>query len=226
MKQLTRKSALSFWSWLGRVLLAGVIFLVGALIFHKSLNYYSPDFQRGYLAGKGYIWDGIFKYGLYAHIVTAPFVLLISTIQVLFRYETRLSTVHKTAGKIYCLLVLILAAPGGLVMSFYAIGGVWAKANFILLSSLWWVVTFMAWRFARKRDFTRHRNFMIRSFILALSAVNLRILSFVFVYFFDWQGLEMYTTAAWLSWVPFLLAFEMLILLGKKNGRSAIPPHE
>ncbi|WMJ75530.1 hypothetical protein RCC89_20555 [Cytophagaceae bacterium ABcell3] len=67
-----------------KLVLLLIISGIGILIFLKSLDYYSPDFTRGYLLGKKEIFDGLFKYGLYAHIITAPFVLFIG----IFRYSS------------------------------------------------------------------------------------------------------------------------------------------
>jgi hypothetical protein len=113
--------------------------------------------------------------------------------------------------------VLAIAAPSGFILSFYAFGGWIAKGDFVLLSLLWWWFTYRAYRQVVKKDFSRHRIRMIRSFILILSAVNLRILSFLFVYFLEWSGPIMYTLASWLSWLPFLLLYEWRLQREKQS---------
>ena len=62
----------------------------------------------------------------------------------------------------------------------------------------------------------------MRSFILILSAVNLRILSFLFIYFLDWSGPLMYTWISWLSWLPFLMLYEWR-LQRNKHKKVLIP---
>lgn len=198
-----------------RLLLSLVILFVGTLIFWKSLDYYDPDFEQGYLLGKADFFGGIYQYGLYAHIISTPLLLLLGTAQIFLRYEYRFSTLHKWLGRFYGVLVLSLAAPGALIMAEHALGGIWGKANFYLLAILWILTTAAAWYFARKGKIVRHQEFIIRSYILAVSAINLRLFSFVFIYFFEWSGPDMYVWSAWLSWLPFLLIYEVLRIFKK-----------
>ena len=185
-----------------------IILLVGILITFKSFDYYPPDFSKGYLLDKEEVFKGIFSYGLYGHITTAPLLLLISTALLFFRLETNFPALHRGLGVMYVLLVLAVSAPGGFILSFYAFGGWIAKGGFFLLSLLWAWFTYRAYRQAVKKDFSKHRINMMRSFILILSAVSLRILSFLFIYFLDWSGPVMYTWISWLSWLPFLMLYE------------------
>ncbi|MEM7037834.1 MAG: DUF2306 domain-containing protein [Bacteroidota bacterium] len=193
-----------------------VILFVGYLIFELSLSYYDPDFSRGYLIDKAAVFDGPFKYGLYAHIVSMPLLLLIGTAQVFFRYEGRAGAVHRVLGRVYGGMVLLVAAPSGLILAGYAFGGDWAKVSFYLLAVLWWLFTAAAWYCARKRDFRRHRDFMVRSYLLMISAVFLRLISFGMIAGLHWVGPEPYMWSAWLSWVPFLVGYEVVRLVRRR----------
>ncbi|WP_416372473.1 DUF2306 domain-containing protein [Aquimarina algiphila] len=68
-----------------------------------------------------------------------------------------------------------------------------------------------------KGNVLKHQQDMIRSYILVVSAINLRILSFVFVSLFTWSGEHMYTTIAILSWLPFLLFYEVYVYFQTKK---------
>lgn len=195
-----------------RLILGLAILFVAALIFLKSLDYYQPDFGRGYLVGKEGYFHGIFKYGLYAHIISTPVLILLGTIQLFLRYEYRSPQLHRWIGRLYGGLILGIAAPGALIMAVYAYGGFWGKLSFFILGALWILVTGLAWYFARKGDLLRHQRFIIRSYILTISAVTLRIFSFLFIHYLDWYGPEMYATTAWLSWLPLLLIYEGILL--------------
>lgn len=199
-----------------------LILLVGTLITFKSFDYYQPDFSTGYLLDKEEVFNGIFSYGLYGHIISAPLLLLISTALLFFRLEVRFPAIHRGLGVLYVLLVLAVSAPSGFILSFYAFGGWTAKGGFILLSLLWWWFTYRAYQQAVKKDFSGHRQNMMRSFILVLSAVNLRILSFLFIYFLNWSGPAMYTWVSWLSWIPFLMLYEWR--LQKDKQHKALTP--
>lgn|SRR6478735_8000334 len=196
---------------LGTYLILFLILFTGILIWIKSLSYYQPNFSKGYLSDKQLIFDGIFKYGLYAHIITAPLILFIGSAQIFFRYEFSKRNLHRILGSVYTYGVLLVSAPGALVISFYAFGGWYGKSNFILLSVLWAYFTFKGWSAARSSDLESHRNFMIRSYVLTVSAIWLRLLLFIFVHYFHWTGPTAYIWTAWLSWLPFLLLTELYI---------------
>jgi hypothetical protein len=199
------------------------ILLVGFLIFHKSLEYYAPDFSHGYLSNKKEFFNGLFKYGLYAHIISSPLALLIGTLQIFVRYEKRFSRMHAGLRRAYVFLVLGLAGPGGLVLGAHAIGGLWGRMSFYLLSMLWMIFTSIAYYLAIRKKFVLHQKFMNRSFILACSAVNLRWISFIAGYFFGWRDETSYVLSAWLSWLPFLLAYECILMVKNKKIRRRMP---
>lgn len=202
-------------------LLIILISLIGILIFHKSLEYYNPDFSRGYLSDKQLVFDGIFKFGLYAHIVSVLPALLIGSLLIFFRLERNNRKLHKLLGKIYVILVLFLASPGGLVLAFYAIGGFWGKLSFVLLSLLWFLFTFLAYQSAHNSKIQQHKNWMQKSYLLCISAVSLRILLFIFHHVFHLYRTETYVICAWLSWLPFLVGHEIYRIATKDFGLTA-----
>lgn len=199
------------WGRLAKLLFALLVLSIGLLIFLKSLEYYQPDFSKGYLWDKKEAFKGVFKYGLYAHILASPLVLFIGTFQILFRYEYKWRKLHRYLGMVYAALVLVLAAPGGFIMGLYATGGFATKLGFVVLAVLWWFFTFWAWRKARSRDYPAHKRFMWRSYVLTLSAINLRLLSFVVFSYVDIPVEEAYTYIAWLSWMPAWLLLELYL---------------
>lgn len=191
-----------------KLLFAVFILLIGAMIFHKSLDYYQPDFSKGYLMDKEQAFQGIFKYGLYAHIIAAPLALFVGTFQIMFRYERRWAKAHRWLGIAYALLILCMAAPGGFIMSFYAMGGPIGTLGFALLSCLWFGFTLQAWRLARAGQYAQHRRYMLRSYVLTLSAVSLRLLAFGFIHYGHYTSEDAYLLISWLSWLPQLLVLE------------------
>jgi hypothetical protein len=202
---------------LGKFILLFVILLIGLLIFLKSWEYYSPDFKNGYLSDKKEIFDSLFKYGLYAHIITVPLILLAGSVQAFFRYEYSNKNFHRIVGSVYSYLVLFVSAPGAFIISFYAFGGAWGKCSFLLLTILWVWFTFCGLKEGKNKNIAVHKAFMIRSYVLTLSAIILRLISFVFIHIFDFYGENAYAVSAWLSWVPALLMTEVYLYY---NGRK------
>ena len=144
------------------------------------------------------------------HIVTGSIVLLAGVIQLSKKIRINAPVWHRRLGKAYVIIILGITAPSGLIMSFYANGGLPAQAGFALLAVLWWYFTWTGWRAARSKRWDTHREFMIRSYALTFAAVTLRFYSFLFA-LFDLRGEFIYMIIVWLSWVPSLVVAEIWI---------------
>lgn len=152
-----------------------------------------------------------YRYIFYAHVYTSIFVLLFGFIQ-FFTFTSKAGRVlHRFSGYQYVFLLLAFAAPSGLYMGFHANGGWPSKLSFIILSILWWYTTWKAMREIKNRNFVAHRNWMMRSFALCLSAVTLRMWKVLIVYLFYLPPMDVYKIIAWLGWVPNLIIAEILI---------------
>ena len=97
-------------------------------------------------------------------------------------------------------------------MAFYANGTLAAKSSFVILSLLWIGFTLLAAYFARKKNFPVHKNWMMRSYALTLSAISLRFYAWLLPRFLHLDGVSEYTFIAWISWTINLLVAELLIL--------------
>jgi len=146
----------------------------------------------------------------YTHVYTSIFVLLSGFLAIL-RKDFGFRNFHKNIGKIYIFLILILAAPSGIYMGFFANGGFLSKISFVILGSLWWFTTYKAYQSARKKRFKEHKQWMWRSFALSLSALTLRIWKVIIVYLFHPNPMDVYQIIAWLGWIPNILLIEYLI---------------
>jgi uncharacterized membrane protein len=147
----------------------------------------------------------------FVHAFTAVLVLPAGFTQFSGRLRRQRPRLHRGLGHLYLWVVLLLAAPSGLVLAWHANGG-WSSRLAFLLLGLWWLYfTWRAWRTARQRRWQWHRDFMIRSFALALSAISLRAWKYLLVALFHPRPMDVYRTVAWLSWVLNLVIAEMII---------------
>jgi len=146
----------------------------------------------------------------YTHVYTSIFVLLSGFLAIL-RKDFGIKNFHRNIGKVYIFLILILAAPSGIYMGFFANGGFLSKISFIILGSLWWLTTYKAYQSARQKRFKEHKQWMRRSFALTLSALTLRIWKVIIVYLFHPNPMDVYQIIAWLGWIPNILLIEYLI---------------
>jgi uncharacterized membrane protein len=131
--------------------------------------------------------------------------------------------IHRTMGYIYVINILMVTGPAGLLMSFYANGGISSRIAFVLLSVLWIGFTALALYSAIKKDFVSHRSFMIRSFALTLSAVTLRCWKVLFANFTDLPPMDRYRIIAWLGWTLNLIVAEWLIRKQIKRNPDIMP---
>lgn len=124
--------------------------------------------------------------------------------------------VHRFMGKTYVISVCLVTGPASLIMAFYANGGVTSRLAFGSLAVLWIFTTAMGWRMAMKRMWPTHREWMIRSYALTLSAITLRVWKYGIVMAFAPPPMDVYRIVAWLGFIPNLLLAEWIIRRGKK----------
>lgn len=116
--------------------------------------------------------------------------------------------VHRVAGWIYAIDILVVNFPAGLIMAYYA-NGLWpSKVAFFILDGLWFFFTFQAVRAARRGKIAEHKRFMIRSYALTFSAITLRTWKIVLGQLFHPDPLSLYMIDAWMGFVPNLLFVE------------------
>ncbi|HWY37774.1 MAG TPA: DUF2306 domain-containing protein [Bacteroidia bacterium] len=207
--------AKNIFSFLWTLLVLYFVFLM----FLVTLPYLSFKLNVDFLLTKqSIIHLKHWRYAFYAHILSSIFVLLAGAVQFWNYFLKQYKKWHRRIGKMYVYIILFVSGPGGLVMSFYANGNELAKTSFVLLSVLWISCTALAFYFAVKKDFVKHRQFMIRSYALTLSAITLRAYAFVIPHFFHMDAKEEYALIAWTSWTINLLVAEIIIFSTRKKA--------
>jgi len=152
-----------------------------------------------------------YRLAFYTHIFSSLFVLFSGAFLFSNYILKHYTILHRWFGKTYVAMLLLLSAPSGLVMAFYANGGIPAKLSFLILTPLWWYFTYQGYQTARKRQFADHRKWMMRSYALTLSAVSLRIYQMLGGFLFYIDPVVQYIVVSWISWIGNLLIVEYLI---------------
>lgn len=183
--------------------------MMGRITF-PFLNF---DYEQGFLLTKlGIIHKDLWRWSFYLHITSSLFVITVGFLQFIPALLKRYPKLHRTCGKVYVILVLFLSAPSGLVMGFYANGGMWAKISFVTISILWWVFTLWSYLAVRNGKIQQHIAWMVRSYALTLSALTLRTYVLLLpLLHLDLSAKNQYVLVAWLSWIPNLLLAEWAI---------------
>lgn len=159
-----------------------------------------------------YIHITAWRIAFFVHVFTSLLALLVGFTQFSKKLLKQKPKLHRALGYTYVINVLMITGPAGLLMSFYANGGISSRIAFVLLSSLWISTTALALYKAIKKNFKAHRFFMIRSYALTLSAVTLRIWKVLLANFTQVPPMDRYRIIAWLGWTLNLLVAELIIL--------------
>ena len=190
----------------------GGVFVLGVLLAANALSYINFDSHYGFLRLKQEaIATGWYLPFYYSHVLIGGFILVIGFFQLHPASIRKYKSIHRVTGYIYVMGILFLAAPGGLIMSFFIGRGPFVLASFISQAVLWFLFTAIAFEKIRKRDIEAHKQWMWRSFALTFAAITLRVYIFFVSWSFDLSQPAAYATLAWLSWLPNLLAVEVYL---------------
>lgn len=200
------------------VLLIVLLGFFTVLMINISIQYFPVQKDVAFLKIKQWVfrnYESTISQGwfvaFYIHVITAAFSLLAGFTQFFRRFLN--TGLHRKLGIFYVLVVLVFAAPSGLIMSFFANGGPLSITAFLLLSVLWIYSTGMALIDAKKKKYSRHGAWMMISYALTLSALTLRAWKWGIVNLtdFDLKPMDLYRIVAWLGWVPnFIIALILI----------------
>ncbi len=200
-------------SYVFQVLLVLALAFFSYLMLKLSLPYLVMGSDIDFLQTKQNIYHiKYWRWSFYVHVYTSIFALIAGFTQFNSYLLRRHKRIHRGFGYAYVLIVVIISGPASFMMGWHANGGLPARTSFTLLALLWVVFTFLAWYFAVRKKFVKHRAFMIRSYALTLSAIALRMYTILFDYLeIHARPVDIYITTAWLSWVPNLIIAELII---------------
>ena len=198
------------------ILLLAVFGYLCWLMLRICFSYFPWSSVQGFLRLKQDVVDfPLWQWGFKVHVASSGLVLLAGFTQFFALLRKRYPVWHRRFGWLYIMAVLCLAAPSGFVLALYAAGGLITQICFMLLTGLWVLSTVLALRHAMLKHWLLHRNWMIRSFALSLSALSLRTWKmglYQLVPYTDWLTPRLiYQLEAWLGWVINLLIAELII---------------
>jgi hypothetical protein len=217
-----------------RLLKKVLLFIVAVLILYGtwlmiclSLPYTVFNKYTDFLITKQLVYHiKYWRISFYIHVFISTVVLIAGFLQFSRYLLLRYPRLHRQSGKIYALVVIAISGPTGLIMGFYANGGVRARVSFVILAILWIAFTIIGWWQIKQRQWEAHANWMLRSYALTLSALTLRCYAYILgVLHMPLKPVPAYITISWLSWTINLLLAEYIIRKGilKKYLAPALP---
>ena len=176
------------------------------------VQYTTLNDHIGFLQEKqAYLHLKIWKAAFYTHVFSSVLTLLAGFTQFSTEILKRHRRLHKLFGSIYAWDILVINFPAALIMAFYANGHIPSKVAFLILDSLWFWFTLKAIMEVKKGNIQGHRDYMMRSYAMTLSALTLRTWKIVLSNATDLPPETIYMIDAWLGFVPNLLFVEWMI---------------
>ena len=152
-----------------------------------------------------------YKLAFFSHVYTSIVIISLGLTQFSRTIRSRFSFIHKLSGKVYVLLILLIGCPSGLIMAYHANGGLIPQISFTILTILWFTFTLLAYTAIKKGEYQKHKNFMIRSYALTLSAISLRLFKYGIVSIFELPPMDTYKIVSVLGWIVNLGIAEIVI---------------
>lgn len=181
------------------------------LLIYNTLPYYSLRQDFPFITERSYLFEStLYRLCFYLHIGAGALcigVALLLFSRALLRKAPR---IHRFSGRVYVGVVLLLGAPTGLYMAFFAKGGAGERMLFLFMAIWWFVSTWNGLQAILRKNVAAHRIWMERSYAMALTAVTFRVYYLVF-YLLGMDGLLNYEVSLWISVLGNLLIAEALI---------------
>jgi uncharacterized membrane protein len=219
---VNRKVLTTALRWLAVLLILRVL----ATILANYPDYFPPNFDSLFLQGREATFNGAYPPAFYVHIFSAPVALANGLMLMSEHVRRRFGRLHRWAGRVQVVVLLLFMLPSGGVMSRHAFGGWPAGLSFFLLSLTTAGCAVLGVVYARRRRFDRHRRWMTRCFVLMCSAVVLRLVSGTAGLVGVRSPEAAYIAAAWFSWLFPLAAYETVERLSTRRpavGRRTAP---
>ncbi|TDE30905.1 DUF2306 domain-containing protein [Nonomuraea mesophila] len=152
---------------------------------------------------------------LMVHAVPSGLALLIGPLQFLAPLRNRYLRLHRVAGRVYMVSVVI-ASVAALFAATFSVSGFPAQVAFYLLTAAWLYSLAQAYRCVRRGEVRLHRIWMIRNYALTFAAVTLRlylVIGMVLRKQYTWLTFEdVYTASVWASILINVVVAEYVIV--------------
>jgi uncharacterized membrane protein len=111
---------------------------------------------------------------LVVHIFTATLAIVLGPLQFMAKVRAH-RKIHRIIGRVYLLGGVLPAGVTAVPVALLS-GRPITQVGLTIAAVLWLVTGFLAYRAVRRRDFTAHREWMMRNYALTFLAVTSRIL--------------------------------------------------
>jgi len=163
-RQLTLEKATRFFF---RLIFWVPIVFFSLLLVRNTIPYYSFDSSFIFIEERVLLFaKPVYYWSFYLHIGAGMFCITAALIQFSTYILKKRRKIHVWSGKIYVFVVLLIGAPTGLYMSFFAKGSFWERALFMFMAIFWFFTTWWGLKSIKEKNVLAHKVWMIRSCVL------------------------------------------------------------
>lgn len=144
------------------------------------------------------------------HIVFASIALLTGAMNFSNRVLQHYRMLHRMAGYVYLLSVLIVLLTSG-YMAPYATGGKFVSVMFNLWNIAWFIVTSIAFISIKRKNIVGHRKWMIRSYAFCFTNLAIHLFMILFLDMLHMAYSAAYSYSVFSSILVLLLLAEAVI---------------
>lgn len=202
----------------GRILFWAPIIFLSLLLIYNTLPYFLFTRDLSFIQERTVLYDKpVWRISFYVHIAAGALCIGTALLQFSSWILKRRKKIHIVSGKIYVFVVLLIGAPSGFYMTFFAKGGFMERACFMLMAIFWFYTTWKGFvTAAREKNFLAHKFWMIRSYAMALTAVTFRVYHILF-YLWGMGHFDNYAISLWISVFGNALVAETIIFFSSKR---------
>lgn len=187
------------------------------LLVKNTLPYFSFNQDFSFIQERAVLFlKPVYKLSFYIHIFAGIFCILAALTQFSQSILKKRKAIHIWMGKMYVFVVIVLGAPTGLYMSFFAKGSFAERFLFMFMAFYWLYATIKGLQSIQHKDIISHKNWMIRSYSMAMTAVTFRVYHILF-YYYGVGHLHNYEISLWISVLGNILMAEFFIYRKSKS---------
>ncbi len=199
------------FSFTGQLLFWMPVIFFSLLLVKNTLPYFSFSEHFSFIEERAVLFaKPVYRFCFYSHIFAGIFCITATLVQFSGYILKKRKAIHVWSGRIYVTVVMLIGAPTGLYMSFFAKGSYWERSLFMFMAVYWFLATVKGLQMILKKNVLAHKFWMIRSYCMAMTAVTFRVYH-IFFFYIGWGHLENYEISLWISVVGNILAAEYLI---------------
>jgi uncharacterized membrane protein len=196
-----------------KIIRIALVYLSFMWIFHTfSKNFMVDPGLESFLSRKDMLPtdESMWLIMVRLHIALALIALVTGPLGAIRALRVRSATFHRWNGRVYALSIFLNFIPG-VYVSFFATGGLFSTAGFLILNTLWIGTTLLGYAYIIRNNVDLHSVWITRSFLLSFANMTIYILVAITHYGMGFSYELSYTIAVWLCWIINLFLAEIVI---------------